>query len=409
MAPHTTKSSSRSTAGRRVTCGCGCGDLVHPRTERNHLQGKALPHVRASATQTNSEVLGLAHELPSTSATCTKHRRGPNDPLQSSLHLAKRRKDLGIEARIHSDEVEHEQDHCTADHLQLGNGSPHHVDMEGSQLAAIQDHCDTDLHQAQSVHFPDELEDEDTLTTTLGNAAAMFGNVTRRVTVEDASDEEDGDKEDDDMENENGGFDDPTEEEPTDDEDEEDSEDGLDIIDERFEQELADFVEELTDEELLLLRLFALKTEEGLTDRAYDRLKLVFPEVDIPSFKVVASRVAFLAEFKPVPYDCCINSCCCYVASYAKLTACPFCNEARYTADKHHESISTIFPLFLASKLSIGTPRLQQRCAIDMTMHLTRQWSTMSWMATIINASASLSLRLMGKRGLARHSVGHVN
>lgn len=207
--------------------------------ERNHLQGKALPHVRASATQTNSEVLGLAHNLPSTTVIHTKCRCGPDDPLQPPPHLAKRRKDLGIEASIHSNEVEHEQDHSSANHLQL----PHHVDMEGSQLAAIQEHCDAYLHQAQSVHIPDEREDEDTLTTTLENAAAKFGNVNRRVTVEDASDEEDGDKEDDNMDNENAGFDDPTGEEPTDDEDKEESEDGLDIIDEHFEQELADFGE----------------------------------------------------------------------------------------------------------------------------------------------------------------------
>jgi hypothetical protein len=31
-------------------------------------------------------------------------------------------------------------------------------------------------------------------------------------------------------------------------------------------------------------------------------------------------------------YDCCINSCVCFLGKYRDLQACPFCNEARYTA-----------------------------------------------------------------------------
>ncbi|KAJ7719555.1 hypothetical protein DFH07DRAFT_698861, partial [Mycena maculata] len=45
------------------------------------------------------------------------------------------------------------------------------------------------------------------------------------------------------------------------------------------------------------------------------------------------ARVEFLAEFKPVPYDCCPNSCCCYVGPHAEDTTCPYCNEPRFKSN----------------------------------------------------------------------------
>lgn len=35
----------------QVWCSCGCGQLVHPTTERLHRKGKAAPHVRGSAAE----------------------------------------------------------------------------------------------------------------------------------------------------------------------------------------------------------------------------------------------------------------------------------------------------------------------------------------------------------------------
>ncbi|KAG5219894.1 transposase domain-containing protein [Salix suchowensis] len=89
---------------------------------------------------------------------------------------------------------------------------------------------------------------------------------------------------------------------------------------------------------------------------AYERLSSVFPGVEIPSYKVAASRVAFLSEFQPTPYDCCINSCCCYVASYTELTECPYCKEPRYSADKRPRKRFNYIPIIPRLKAYYRNP-----------------------------------------------------
>ena len=70
---------------------------------------------------------------------------------------------------------------------------------------------------------------------------------------------------------------------------------------------------ELTDKDLDVLQVFTFKTEENLSDKTFERMRHTFPKLNLDSFKTTRSRAHFLASFKPVPYDCCINSCCCFV------------------------------------------------------------------------------------------------
>ena len=84
---------------------------------------------------------------------------------------------------------------------------------------------------------------------------------------------------------------------------------------------------ELSDEEIILLRAFALKTEDRLSDKTFDRLRFIFPNEQLPTFKATKARVRFLAAFKPVPYDCCVNSCCCFTGYLETEQSCPYCKE----------------------------------------------------------------------------------
>ncbi|KAJ7098434.1 hypothetical protein C8R44DRAFT_642978, partial [Mycena epipterygia] len=47
-----------------------------------------------------------------------------------------------------------------------------------------------------------------------------------------------------------------------------------------------------------------------------------FPNLHIPTLKVTKSCIEFLAAFKPVPYNCCPKSCCCYIGPHANETQC---------------------------------------------------------------------------------------
>lgn len=71
-----------------------------------------------------------------------------------------------------------------------------------------------------------------------------------------------------------------------------------------------------------------------------------FPsEPPLPKINSLRSWVAFLAGIKPEFYDCCSNSCCCYVGPYEDLRTCPYCNEARFRADGKPRKRFTYIPL----------------------------------------------------------------
>jgi hypothetical protein len=123
-----------------------------------------------------------------------------------------------------------------------------------------------------------------------------------------------------------------------------------DIIDEEMERELAQLgksifastpiptdnrfpAKELSEDDLAILRAFAFKTEEHLTNTAFAKLPYTFPDANIHTLKVTKARIQFLSEFKPVAYDCCPNSCCCYVGQHAAEKQCPYCKEPRFDTD----------------------------------------------------------------------------
>jgi hypothetical protein len=89
----------------------------------------------------------------------------------------------------------------------------------------------------------------------------------------------------------------------------------------------------LDESDMTLLRAYALKLEERLTDKAFNKLRFVFPQSPIDSLKNTEKRVQFLSGFQPVRYHCCPSSCICYTGPYETLKKCPKCNTDRYKAD----------------------------------------------------------------------------
>ncbi|KAL1726801.1 hypothetical protein EV714DRAFT_218600, partial [Schizophyllum commune] len=87
----------------------------------------------------------------------------------------------------------------------------------------------------------------------------------------------------------------------------------------------------ITDEDRQIFRLFAYKNiSSTVTEKDYARLAFLFPDMTIPSYKVVKRHVQRHSGFDPVPYDCCIKSCCCFVGPHADKTRCPYCNASRF-------------------------------------------------------------------------------
>ncbi|KDQ12314.1 hypothetical protein BOTBODRAFT_112976, partial [Botryobasidium botryosum FD-172 SS1] len=81
------------------------------------------------------------------------------------------------------------------------------------------------------------------------------------------------------------------------------------------------------------IRAHNFKTDVHLGTRAYAKLRHAFKELsNLNSTQRLRTRIAFLSGVKPTPYDCCINSCCCFTGSYKTHDTCPFCGEARYNS-----------------------------------------------------------------------------
>jgi hypothetical protein len=86
-------------------------------------------------------------------------------------------------------------------------------------------------------------------------------------------------------------------------------------------------VEELTDKELAYLRHYALKVETQMINDTFSNVAFAFPKSTITSWKITKAWVEFLATFRPVAYDCCITSCCCFVGPNSDLRHCPYFHE----------------------------------------------------------------------------------
>ena len=180
------------------------------------------------------------------------------------------------------------------------------------------------------------------------------------------------------------------------DEDEED-EAGLsveDCINEDVERELAEFgesfvakvisncslnvdptEEEMTDDDMAFLRQFAFKVDTHITNATFNKLKYVFPDAGVTSLKITQAWAAFLAAFKPVAYNCCINSCCCFVGPHKDHQKCPYHNKPCYNKSGKPRKQFTYPtpPSFLVSLLCQETSSMPSRCSTVASINPTQK------------------------------------
>ncbi|KZP03936.1 hypothetical protein FIBSPDRAFT_663054, partial [Athelia psychrophila] len=115
--------------------------------------------------------------------------------------------------------------------------------------------------------------------------------------------------------------------------------------------------EELLNADLTTLHHFALKVNSHMTRDTFDSLQDTFPEVEIKSLKATQAqhahtlhRAAFLAVYKPVAIDCCVNSCCAFTGAFTKLKKCHYSDQPRYDSGGQPRKQFTYSPII---------PRLQ--------------------------------------------------
>ncbi|KAF9034015.1 hypothetical protein BJ165DRAFT_1315625, partial [Panaeolus papilionaceus] len=87
-------------------------------------------------------------------------------------------------------------------------------------------------------------------------------------------------------------------------------------------------------------------------------LAQTYPNDHHISLKVTKKRARQISGFDAVRYDCCINSCICFVGPYANLDKCPHCKQARLTArnaPRNHFNYLPLIPSSLIPRLSAMT------------------------------------------------------
>jgi hypothetical protein len=99
-----------------------------------------------------------------------------------------------------------------------------------------------------------------------------------------------------------------------------------------------------------MLRTFSLKIDECLSEETWKKIMYTYHRHNIPSLKVTKARVEFLAAYRPVSYDCCVNSCLCYVGPHEMKQICPYCKEPRKNGSGRARKSFTYSPI---------TPRLK--------------------------------------------------
>ncbi|KAG9093159.1 hypothetical protein FS749_014971, partial [Ceratobasidium sp. UAMH 11750] len=122
-----------------------------------------------------------------------------------------------------------------------------------------------------------------------------------------------------------------------------DDEPGIDdeIVREFFNLNLGDLAEDewidlydrfISDKDHESLKFLATRLRTHFSRQTYDDLRHgVCEPLNLPSEFIAWRRLRILSGLETHAYDCCVNSCCCYLGKYKDLDSCPFCKEPRYT------------------------------------------------------------------------------
>ncbi|KIJ70560.1 hypothetical protein HYDPIDRAFT_184816 [Hydnomerulius pinastri MD-312] len=310
MACGKSRKGSHPNKGRRgfVQCSC-CGQRVSPSTARRHQLGQAKPHIKATAMFARSllSVAGPSHSGRQNDAQ--ESRPSPRSEVPAAQLEFRDSADSGDFDLVSAGDENfagstHGDDSMLGDNFEFEDGA--------DSFGAIH----STLEKVQNSRRPNlsatvESDDDDEDFGIAGDSSDSDGWTSE-------SEEEEGDI---------SGL------------------SAWDALGQSFEQDVVEMAEQISDDDLAVLRAFALKVRSYMSAKTFAMLPYAFPHSPPPSLRATRTRVSALSGVDPVLYDCCVNSCCCFVGPHANETLCPFCQEPRYDAHQKGRSHFTYIPL----------------------------------------------------------------
>ncbi|KAG9018790.1 hypothetical protein FRB90_009638 [Tulasnella sp. 427] len=81
------------------------------------------------------------------------------------------------------------------------------------------------------------------------------------------------------------------------------------------------------------VKAFKLQMETNLGANGYQKFRNTFETLELPALSTLRQEMAYLCGLEPQLFDCCKNSCMCFVGPYASLQACTYCSQNRFQPD----------------------------------------------------------------------------
>ncbi|KAI0683539.1 hypothetical protein C8Q76DRAFT_594615, partial [Earliella scabrosa] len=131
--------------------------------------------------------------------------------------------------------------------------------------------------------------------------------------------------------------------------------------------------DDITSNDLEHLRPFALKVDTHMPGKTFSKLQFAFPDAHIDTWKKVQARVTQLSGVQPELYDCCSNSCLCFVGPHAELRECPHCKESRYRPNGQPRSRFMYIPFTPRLKALVANQRTARLMSHRATGHIPKE------------------------------------
>ncbi|KDN34874.1 hypothetical protein RSAG8_12061, partial [Rhizoctonia solani AG-8 WAC10335] len=98
--------------------------------------------------------------------------------------------------------------------------------------------------------------------------------------------------------------------------------------------------------DLNTFRLLAARLRTHFSRETYEDLRQgICEDLGIPSEFIAWRRLRIMSGLETRAYDCCINSCCCFLGKYKDLTSCPYCKESRFNSSGKPRRVFRYSPL----------------------------------------------------------------